>query len=203
MLVYEWLCGDPPFHGTLFEVFSQHLHEPPPSLCNRVPSLPPAVEDAVFGVLAKEPQARFVSVQDFAEVLEAVHDATKPLSLSLSSIPLSSDELSPPDRPSILARVTFPEERDLLSSTKQPLVLVPGDTGDRVQGVLTQHEAKPVSWTNRQRLLKKVRTYWISGVLEHSLHGNVLVALGLQEQPDAVANPWQLVLHHLHEEPHL
>src|SRR6202165_4224017 len=57
VLVYEWLCGEPPFRGTLYEVFSQHLHQPPPSLCDRVPSLPLAVEDAVFGALAKEPQA--------------------------------------------------------------------------------------------------------------------------------------------------
>src|SRR5436305_3411748 len=58
VLVYEWLCGEPPFRGSLFEIFSQHLYEPPPSLCARVPSLPFAVEDAVFGALAKEPQAR-------------------------------------------------------------------------------------------------------------------------------------------------
>ncbi len=33
-------------------------------------------------------------------------------------------------------------------------------------------------------------------MLEHSLHGASLIALGLQEQPDALAHPWQLVLHH-------
>src|SRR5207249_3989231 len=70
ILVYEWLCGEPPFQGSLFEVFNQHLHTAPPSLCDRIPSLPTAVEDTVFSALAKEPQARFVSVQDFATVLE-------------------------------------------------------------------------------------------------------------------------------------
>jgi serine/threonine protein kinase len=69
VLVYEWLCGEAPFRGSLFEVLSQHLYHPPPSLCARLPSLLPAVEDAVFGALAKEPHARFASVQDFAEVL--------------------------------------------------------------------------------------------------------------------------------------
>src|ERR1700680_364232 len=58
VLVFEWLCGDPPFRGTFFEVLSKHLHEAPPSLCARVPSLPLAVEDAVFGAMAKEPRAR-------------------------------------------------------------------------------------------------------------------------------------------------
>jgi len=45
---------------------------------------------------------------------------------------------------------------------------------------------------NRQRLLKRVRQIWIEGVLEHSLHQAALIALDLQEQPDALANPWQL-----------
>src|SRR5436305_7478558 len=41
---------------------------------------------------------------------------------------------------------------------------------------------------NRRELLARVQIFWISGVLEHSLHGAVLVALGLHEQPDAVTN---------------
>ncbi len=80
VLVYEWLCGEPPFRGSLFEVFSHHLHEPPPSLCERLPQLPPTVEDAVFRALAKDPYHRFHSVQDFAAVLEEVCCATQPLS---------------------------------------------------------------------------------------------------------------------------
>ncbi len=47
---------------------------------------------------------------------------------------------------------------------------------------------------NRKRLLKRMRDFWISGVLEHSLHHEVLITLGLQEQPDAVANPWRLTI---------
>src|SRR5262245_26108904 len=44
---------------------------------------------------------------------------------------------------------------------------------------------------NRQRLLAKVQAFWIKGVLEQSLHGAVLIELGLHEQPDAVTNPWK------------
>jgi hypothetical protein len=35
------------------------------------------------------------------------------------------------------------------------------------------------------RLLQRVRTFWITDVLEQSLHGAALLALGLQEQPDS------------------
>ena len=45
---------------------------------------------------------------------------------------------------------------------------------------------------NRTRLMKRVRAIWIEGVLEHSLHKAALIALHLQEQSDALANPWQL-----------
>ncbi len=45
---------------------------------------------------------------------------------------------------------------------------------------------------NRMRLIKRVRTAWIEGVLQHSLHQAALIALDLQEQPDALDNPWRL-----------
>jgi tetratricopeptide (TPR) repeat protein/tRNA A-37 threonylcarbamoyl transferase component Bud32 len=82
VLVYEWLVGEPPFRGSLFEVYSQHLHQPPPSLRERFPELPPAVEDAVFGALAKDSTARFVNVQDFASVLGEVCLATAAMPLT-------------------------------------------------------------------------------------------------------------------------
>jgi serine/threonine protein kinase len=49
VMVYEWLCGEPPFHGSLYELFAHHLHEPPPSLRMRLPELAAAVDDAVLG----------------------------------------------------------------------------------------------------------------------------------------------------------
>jgi len=47
---------------------------------------------------------------------------------------------------------------------------------------------------NRHRLLAKVRAFWITGVLEQSLHGADLIELELQEQSDATLNPWRLVV---------
>src|SRR5438046_5428188 len=43
-------------------------------------------------------------------------------------------------------------------------------------------------------MLDKVRAFWITGVLEQSLHGAALIVLGLREQQNALANPWRLVL---------
>jgi hypothetical protein len=60
-----------------------------------------------------------------------------------------------------------------------------------------------VAQRNRQALLRKVYAFWIEGVLSHSLHGAALMTLGLQTQPDAVANPWHLVLQHPETAPQL
>jgi WD40 repeat protein len=69
-VVYEWICGERPFQGTLTELFSQHMFMTPPSLCEQVPELPFAVEEVVFTALAKDPGQRFADVQGFATALE-------------------------------------------------------------------------------------------------------------------------------------
>lgn len=70
-VVYEWLCGEPPFTGdSPIEIAMQHLSNDPPSLCQKVPSLPPSVEQVVFKALAKDPQQRFPDILTFACALE-------------------------------------------------------------------------------------------------------------------------------------
>ncbi len=81
VLVYEWLCGRPPFSGTLIEVATQHLSMPPPPLREHVPDLPHAAEEVVMQALAKEPGQRFTDVEEFARALEwAYLDASRQLS---------------------------------------------------------------------------------------------------------------------------
>ena len=41
---------------------------------------------------------------------------------------------------------------------------------------------------NRERMLELVKNSWVKGVLEQSLHGEVLIELGLEERKDAVLN---------------
>ncbi len=75
IVVYEWLCGDRPFHGTPPELYSQHLSVSPPPLCERVPAIPTAVEHVVLKALAKDPKERFTSVLGFAVSLEEARKA--------------------------------------------------------------------------------------------------------------------------------
>jgi serine/threonine protein kinase len=70
IVVYEWLIGDRPFHGSFKEIAIKHSLVSPPSLCEQVPTLPPAVEQVVLIALAKDPKQRFATVQAFANALE-------------------------------------------------------------------------------------------------------------------------------------
>ena len=70
IVVYEWLSGERPFHGSFTEIYSQQLFVPPPSLREKMPTLHPDIETVVSVALAKEPSQRFASVQAFATALE-------------------------------------------------------------------------------------------------------------------------------------
>jgi serine/threonine protein kinase len=70
VVIYEWLSGDRPFQGSAFEIYGQHLHTPPPSLREKLPSLSLMIEQVVLTALAKEPQQRFHSIESFATAFE-------------------------------------------------------------------------------------------------------------------------------------
>jgi transcriptional regulator with XRE-family HTH domain len=47
---------------------------------------------------------------------------------------------------------------------------------------------------NRRRMLEKVQTFWIEGMLKSSLHGAALIALGMEHQPEVVVHPWNMIV---------
>jgi serine/threonine protein kinase len=71
VVVYEWLSGEWPFHGSFFKVAQQHMFDPPPSLRrDKGIDIAPVVEEVVLKALSKDPSKRFGSVSEFAEALE-------------------------------------------------------------------------------------------------------------------------------------
>ncbi|MDQ6643983.1 MAG: serine/threonine protein kinase, partial [Chloroflexota bacterium] len=70
VVIYEWLNGDLPFHGSYGEMVNQHLHVQPPSLRKKVPALPSAIEEVIFTALAKDPHQRFSSIAAFIQALQ-------------------------------------------------------------------------------------------------------------------------------------
>jgi WD40 repeat protein len=67
VIAYEWLAGECPFTGSVSQIATQHMQDPPPSLCKRNPQISPALEQVVFQALAKYPAQRFASVTEFAD----------------------------------------------------------------------------------------------------------------------------------------
>lgn len=70
IIAYEWLSGSCPFQGSFFEIASQQVLAPPPSLREKVPTIAPEVVKVVMTALEKNPLQRFPSVRDFALALE-------------------------------------------------------------------------------------------------------------------------------------
>ena len=68
--VYEWLCGELPFHGSFSEVSAQHLHAVPDPLRERGIEVPAMVEEVVMKALAKDLEQRFPTILEFASALE-------------------------------------------------------------------------------------------------------------------------------------
>ena len=68
--VFELLTGRAPFHRTeSFAAIWAHLHKPPPSLTERRPELPPAVNAVMAKALAKAQVDRYPTCWEFADAL--------------------------------------------------------------------------------------------------------------------------------------
>jgi eukaryotic-like serine/threonine-protein kinase len=72
VVLYELLTGEVPFPGENFvAVAMRHINEPPPSLLDRRPDVPLRLVHAVERALAKDPAARFPTMEAFADELRA------------------------------------------------------------------------------------------------------------------------------------
>ena len=95
VVVYEWLSGDRPFHGSFTELCTQHIFAPPPPLRERVPRIAPEVEQVVSRALAKDYHQRFMSIQAFANALEESYQLQQE---TFVKPPTSAQLVTPPPR---------------------------------------------------------------------------------------------------------
>jgi serine/threonine protein kinase len=70
IILYEMLCGTPPFvsegHGELIHL---HISQPPPPPRSRNPEIPARLEATVLRALAKDPAQRFQTMDEFSREL--------------------------------------------------------------------------------------------------------------------------------------
>src|SRR2546430_134607 len=124
VVVYEWLCGDRPFHGTLTEVAVQHATVPPTSLCEKVPAISPDVEQVVLTALAKDPKQRFGSVLAFATALEQASHVKRPEPEPEPVVPVSeTTDINQSQQPTEMATPV-----PVIPFSQQAVSEVPADT---------------------------------------------------------------------------
>ena len=123
IVVYEWLCGERPFHGSLTEVATQQLATPPPSLRAKVPSISPEVENVVMKALAKDPHQRYPNVEAFAGALDqasksrpSTSKATKHATFPTYS---PSQPAAAPSQPSGQQAMVLPSARQSIMAAQQ------------------------------------------------------------------------------------
>jgi eukaryotic-like serine/threonine-protein kinase len=70
VVVYEWLCGVPPFQGTTpLEITLHQLHDPPSSLQGKISAASVGMERVLMKALSKEPKLRFATMNELARAL--------------------------------------------------------------------------------------------------------------------------------------
>jgi len=92
--LYEILCGRPPFQAkTAFEIESAHVRDMPLPPITYNPQIPGEAVHAVMRALAKDPNERFATAEEFIQALPDLH-----------GVPFSADE-------TIVARMQVPVPR--------------------------------------------------------------------------------------------
>ncbi len=75
IMLYQLTSGEPPFSGTLTQIFSGHLHGTPPSLRDRARGrVPDSLVEVVQCALAKQPGQRFPTAKAFRDELARARD---------------------------------------------------------------------------------------------------------------------------------
>jgi len=198
IVIYEWLSGSCPFHGSFTEIATQHVFASPPALREKIPTISPDVEQVILMALAKEPQQRFASLRAFANALEqAAGKAPGPAMLSSEPTfippPLlsSGSEFTPVLSQSELLTFVKPSQADP-THTSAPVPVAPGAIGPPMQDTPPPAGKPPQRRISRRMLLGGLGSLVVVGgglVAWFSLNQGLLHASNPTPTPRPTATP--------------
>ena len=191
VVVYEWLCGTRPFQGSFAEIAVKHTLAQPPSLLEKMPELPPAVEDVVFKALAKDPQQRFENVQVFALELEKAIGRGKVSSYLFTDTPSTEMQPSSSSDTVVLSNPEISEE-SFATIQSLPADLIPASSTTsqlNESSVESQPETTSLpSQTQHSRISRRAVVIGLSGLAIVGLVGGGVTLLTHTQAP---TNPGQ------------
>lgn len=169
IVIYEWLTGSCPFQGSFTEIATQHVFATLPPLGEKLPTIPPDVEQVLMMSLAKDPQQRFTSLQAFANALEQACGKA-PTSALLTSAPTFIPHLSPASEPTpvlsqseLLTFVKLPVADPTRTSAPIPVVLAALETPTQLPREDTPSPIKKPRRISRRMLLGGIGSLAVVG----------------------------------------
>lgn len=171
IVVYEWLCGERPFQGSFTEVATQHLLASPPSLREKVPTIPPAVEEVVMTALAKDPYQRFSNIQAFAHALELIYKSeVAPLSHPTAMLlQLRRTSFSHVSSPTLSKSLSTPPDRERFSPS--------------LSSVSTPLDPSPSLNRSKRHISRRVIVFSLVGLVPASVFGSSITWLVRSNRP--------------------
>lgn len=142
VILYEMFTGRVPFVGdTFMGILTKHMFEQPPAIhqVNPAAQVSPDLESVIFKALAKDPNQRFQSMQEFADDLQRFRQGARPnAAFSQPSAPVI-----PPTAAQVLGVQSSPGVplSQIPGYSPSPLPAVPSHT---VESELTPPRRRPV-----------------------------------------------------------
>ncbi len=206
IVVYEWISGDLPFHGSFTEIASQHLFVAPPPLRGNATTLPLAVERVVLKALAKDPEQRFENVHSFAIALEQASNSLSTQSPHASASPtqfsqptgvttLSDRSLPTPELALLPDQLPAQTKNATLSNlpSSSAALVAPSNPSSQLSAapLSNQSSITPVSTESQQRTISRrtMTAGLIGGLAGVSIVGGSVAWLMAAHSPKTPVHP--------------